>query len=295
MSFFKKIFGGSSLDGAKLVASNIKTEYAQIALLTTFDPPAPALSLGDRQRWSRELPHPYDETVEQFVKAGWLTQSGSIYSVTAAGKPFVDQYRARLAKEKSEVMPKVRKALEAKDTSEAFDLRRVYEAGFPLGESDWTGPEPQMSHGALSRRILFLQHWLLDGLSKETADWLKLYAAEQHLWGTRWRLSLADIPATVQKELATETMDAAEAAYWRSNVLTLYVENQETWLRFKGGDHVRKIEIAAPEDEVLCAACQTLFGKSYLVARAPELPLKECTCVHGCQLRYEPVLESPEA
>jgi len=294
MSFFKKIFGGSALDGAKLVASTVKTEYSQIALLATFDPPAPALSAGDRQRWSRELPSPYDETVEQFVKAGWLTKNGAEYAVTPTGMPFVEQYRARIAKEKAEVLPKVRKALEAKDSSEALDLRRSYEARYPLGQADWTGPEPQLSHSGQTRRILYLQHWLLDGLGKETADWLKLYAAEQHLWGARWRLPLDQIPATAQTELATETQDASEAAFWRSNVLMLHVENQETWLRFKGGDHVRKIEIAAPEDEALCAACQALVGKSFLVARTPELPLKECTCAHGCQLRYEPVLESPE-
>lgn len=294
MSFLKKIFGGTSLDGTKLVTSTVKSDYAQIALLSQFDPPASLLNSGDRQRWSRELPHPYDETIQQFVKAGWLEQRSDKYAVTAAAQPFVEQYRARLAKEKAEVMPKVRKELEIKDTSEALDIRRAYEARYPLGQADWTGPEPQMSHSALTRRILYMQHWLLDGLSKETADWLKLYAAEQHMWGARWRLPLDQIPEYAQKELATPEMDAVEAAYWRSNSLGLCVENQETWQRCKGGDHVRRIELVPPEGEELCAACSAIAGKEYLVARTPELPLKDCTCVHGCQLKYEPVLEMYE-
>lgn len=295
MSFLKKMFGGgSSLDGAKLLASSVKSDYSQIALLACFDPPASMLSLGERQRWSRELPHPCEETIAQFIKAGWLAQTGETYAVTPAGKTLVDDYRARLAREKAEVMPKVRKALEAKDTSEALELRRAYEARYPLGQADWTGPEPQLSHSALTRRILFLQHPLLDGLSKQTTDWLKLYAAEQHMWGARWRLPLAQIPVAAQQELATEALDAVEAAYWRSNALSLLVENQETWQRCKGGDHVRRIELVAPEGEVLCNACQAIVGKQYLVVRTPELPLKECTCLHGCQLRYEPVLEMYE-
>lgn len=292
MSFLKKLFGGATLDGAKLVNSTVKSDYAQIALLMHFDPPAPLHSGGDRQRWSRELPHPYDETIQQFVKAGWLEQRGDAYAVTETAQPFVDQYRQRLAAEKAEVMPRVRKELEGKDTSEALDLRRAYEARYPLGEADWTGPEPQMSHSALTRRILYMQHWLLDGLSKETADWLKLYAAEQHLWGARWQLSVAQIPEQAQQELATGEMDAVEAAYWRSNSLALCVENQETWQRCKGGDHVRRIEIVPLEGEELCPACAALAGKEFLVARTPELPLKECACIHGCQLRYEPVLET---
>lgn len=294
MSFLKKLFGGSSLDGARLAASNVKTEYSQIALLAYFDPAVPLHSQGDRQRWSRELPNPYDETIAQFVKAGWLEQRGNLHAVTAAGMPFVEQYRARLAAERAEIIPKVRKALEAKDTSEALDLRRNYEARYPLGEADWTGPEPQMSHSGLTRRILYMQHWLLDGLSKESADWLKLYAAEQHMWGARWRLALDAIPAAVQKELVTPELDAVEAAYWRSNSLALYVDNQETWQRCKGGDHVRRIELVVPADEEICSACQALAGKEFLVARTPELPLRECTCVHGCQIRYEPVLETYE-
>jgi hypothetical protein len=36
------------------------------------------------------------------------------------------------------------------------------------------------------------------------------------------------------------------------------------------------------------------LGKQFLVARAPELPHKECHTSRGCRCRYEPVLESYE-
>ena len=294
MSFLKKIFGGASLDGNKLAASTTKADYSQIELLASFAAGAPLHLGAERARWSRVLPQPYEETIKLFEKQAWLQVNGDRYQVTATALPFVEAYRARQLADKNAVLPKVRQALKAKDSSEALELRRAYEARQPLGVADWTGPEPQLSHSALTRRILFLQHWLLDGLSKETVEWLKQYAAEQHLWGTYWRLQADEIPPTVKAELATAQMDAVEAAYWRAYQLALYVENQETWQRCKGGDHVRRIEIKAPEQITLCPTCAALAGKDFLVARTPELPLKGCTCVQGCLLRYEPVLESYE-
>jgi hypothetical protein len=148
-----------------------------------------------------------------------------------------------------------------------------------------------LSHSALTRRIFFLEHWLLDGLSKETKEWLKLYAAEQHLWGASWQLPEAEIPPTVRAEVAHPTLSASEAAYWKAYQLALYVDNQETWQRCKGGDHVRRIEIVGPDDEYTCDACRATLGKEFLVVRVPELPHRDCASSRGCRCRYEPVLE----
>lgn len=295
MGFLKKMFGGAALDGEKMAQSTVKGEYAQIELLGAFDPPRALHTSGERQRWSRALPHPYDETLTIFEKQGWLERrtdaGGELRAVTATGAPIVAHYRARLQAEKEAVMPRVRQALEAKDTSGAFDLRREYEARQPLGEANWTGPEPQMNHSALTRQILFLNHWLLDGLGAETLAWLRLYAAEQYLWGTTWRLPAEQIPESVRTELTTPAMDGPETAFWKACQLSLYVDNHELWLRCKGGDHVRRLEIAGPSAEITCDACRAILGKQYLVARAPELPLRDCQCLHGCLCRYEPVIE----
>lgn len=294
MGFFKKMFGGAAPDGARLAASPDKTDYIQIALLSEFAPAAPLHSAGTRQRWNRELPHPYAEMITQFVKSGWLQAEGDLYRATTAAEPFVAHYQARVQQEKANAIPRVRKALEAGDTSEALELRRDYEAWHPLGRSNWTGPEPQLSHSALTRRIIYLQHWLLDGLSKETADFLKMYAAEQHMWDATWRLQPNGIPASVQAELANPNLDPVETIFWKASQLSLYVDNQETWLRCKGGDHVRRIEIAGPPAEEVCEECAKFLGKEFLIARSPDLPLRNCTCARGCQLRYEPVLEHME-
>ncbi len=294
MGFLKRMMGGGALDGAKLAASPLLAEYAQIHLLACFTTPRPLHGPGERQRWSRALAQPYDETIQRLVKQGWLERQGDLYRTTVAAQPALDAYDARCAAEKAAVMPRVRAALEARDTSEALELRRQYESSFPLGEAGWTGPEPQLSHSALTRRILFMNHRLLEGLSPATIDWLKLYAAEQHLWGAHWRLSAAEVPASVQEELASPEMDGAEAAYWKANQMALYVDNHETWQRCKGGDHVRRLKIVGPDDEFTCAACKPLLGKEYLVARAPELPPLECTSLRGCLCRYEPVLETYE-
>jgi hypothetical protein len=179
-------------------------------------------------------------------------------------------------------------------TSEALTVRRNYENRTPLGKSDWTGPEPQMSHSAVTRRIFFLDHWLLDGLSPETVQWLKIYAAEQHLWGAGWRLPADRIPAAVQQDFAASGMDAVESAFWKTQAMGLYVDNQETWQRCKGGDHVRRIEIVGPNDAYTCTTCRESAGKQFLVARVPELPHRGCTSPLGCRCRYEPVLEVEE-
>jgi hypothetical protein len=139
-----------------------------------------------------------------------------------------------------------------------------------------------------------LEHWIVEGLSAETEKWIKLYAAEQHLWGTHWRLPAEEIPVQVSQELAKGEMDGAEAAYWLSYRLALHVENQATWQRCKGGDHVRRIEIAGPDDEFTCEQCKEYLGKPYLVARVPELPHRDCTSQRGCRCEYVPVLESYE-
>ncbi len=297
MNVFKRLFGKSaSLDGQQLAQSNDKREYAQIHLLVEFVQPRKLHDVGDQQRWSRVLAQPYRETIELMQKQGWLDHTDQdIYAVTPAAMPIVETYQARLAREKAAAMAQVKTALAAKDTSEALSIRRQYEVRFPLGEADWTGEDAQLSHSALTRRIFFLDHWLLDGLSSETATWLKEYAAEQHLWGAYWRLPIDEIPQSVQQELATPQLDAVEAAYWKAYQLALLVDNQETWQRCKGGDHVRRIEIVGPNDEYTCDHCRETLGKQFLVARVPELPHKECTSIRGCRCRYEPVLESQEA
>jgi hypothetical protein len=293
MTFLKRIFGGGTkLDADALLHSTEVKQVAQLDLLMRFEQARPLHDPGEQQRWTRSLPQPYAETIKLFSKQGWLeATSNGEYRTTAVVLPQIRAYQERLAKEKAAVMPQVRAALEKKETGEAFTLRRYYEARFPLGKADWTGPEPQLSHSALTRRIFFLEHWIMDGLSKETKDWLKLYAAEQHLWGATWHLSEAEIPATVSAELARPDMDISEAAFWKAQQLSLYVDNQETWQRCKGGDHVRRIEIVGPNDEYTCETCRATLGKEFLVVRVPELPHRGCTSPRGCRCRYEPVLE----
>lgn len=299
MGFLKKIFGGApALDGARLATSQTLADYAQIHLLSSFDPPRAPDSPGDRQRWSRVLPQTYDETLATFVKQGWLAPQGDRYAATPVAAPFISAYRQRLEVEKAEAMARVRKALQAKDTSEALEIRRAYEARQPLGHAGWTGPEPQLSHSALTRRILFMTHWLLDGLSPQAVEWLKFYAAEQHMWGATWRLPDAEVPSFVAADLAAANggamagMAPGEAAFWKAQQLALQVENHETWQRCKGGDHVRRIKIVGPDDAYTCETCKAVLGKEYLVLRTPELPHRDCTSPRGCRCVYEPVLES---
>ena len=294
MGFLRKLFGAARLDGAALAGSTEKAAYAQIELLSHFQTRQPLHEGTQQQLWNRVLPQSYNDTIALLQKQGWLELNGNSGQLTALAQPFVTTYLARLADEKAAVLPKVRQALRQKDTSEALTIRRAYEARQPLGKAAWTGQEPQLSHSALTRRILFLNHWLLDGFSPASVDWLKQYAAEEHLWGAYWRLPLAEIPATVQTELGTGPLDPVEAAYWKAYQLAIYVDNQETWQRCKGGDHVRRLEIVGPDDDFTCADCRTILGKQYLVVRAPELPHRTCTSPRGCRCRYEPVLEMYE-
>ncbi len=296
MSFLKKIFGSSvKLDGNALVQSTDIKQLGQLDLLKRFNEPRPLHVPGEQQRWSRALPQSYAQTIQLFSKQGWLdVNAQGEYRTTPAAMPLVRAYQQRLDQEKAAIMPQVRAALVNKETSEALTLRRGYEARFPLGESEWSGPEPQLSHSALTRRIFFLEHWLLDGLSKEAKDWLKLYAAEQHLWGASWQLPETEIPEIVRTEFARPDMSISEAVYWKANQLSLYVDNQETWQRCKGGDHVRRIEMVGPNDEYTCDTCRATLGKEFLVVRVPELPHRGCTSPRGCRCRYEPVLEMLE-
>ena len=294
MGFLQKLFGGSKLDGDKLARSADKSDFAQVDLLSQFVEPRLLHDPLTQQRWNRILPRSYPETIDLFVEQGWLISTDDLFQTAASAMPFVEHYQARLARARAEVMPKVRKALEARDTGEALEIRRAYEARHALGSADWTGPEPQLSLSALTRRILYLDHWLLDGLSPESVDWLKLAAAERHLWGVYWPLEASEVPEIVQRELATDEIDGVEAAYWRAYQLALYVDNQETWQRCKGGDHVRRIEIGGADDEFTCDHCRQFLGEEYLVVRVPELPHRECASPRGCRCRFDPVLESYE-
>jgi hypothetical protein len=296
MSFLKHLFGGQRLDGNALVESQDLKEYSQADLLAQFEPPRALHESKDQARWSRVLPRPYGDEIALFEKQGWLAkQPDGTFAVTEAGLPYVQAWRRRLEQEKTTALARAREALAVRMTSEALTVRRQYENRLPLGKADWTGPEPQPSHSALTRQIFFLEHRMLDGLSPETVDWLKRYAAEQHLWGTYWQLPADQVPASVQAELAQPgVMDGAEGAYWKAYQMGLYVDNQETWRRCKGGDHVRRIEIAGADDEYTCPECKQMLGKEFLVARVPELPHPGCTSPRGCRCRYEPVLETIE-
>lgn len=291
MSFLKRLFG-PKLDGQTLARSPERSDYAQIGLLATFVDGAPTADAKRQQAWSRALPRSYAEQIDLFVQQGWLASDPAGYRVTAQAMPFVASYQQRLDEAKTRVMATVRAALIARDTGEALEIRRRYEASFPLGEADWTGPQPQPSRSALTRRILYLNHWLLNGLSPETVEWLKLYAAEEHLWGAYWRMDPDDIPDLVRAEVTPAGLDSVEAVYWRAWQLALFVDNQETWQRCKGGDHVRRIEVLCTDDEFTCDHCRAGHGQQYLVDRTPELPHRECTSLRGCRCRYEPVLES---
>lgn len=293
MQLFKNLFGAKA-DGMALARSQELKEYAQLELLAQFVQPQAAHDGNTQRAWGRVLPRPYVEMLAFFQKQGWLTSTPAGYVVTDAGRVFVEVYLQRTAAEKQAAIDDVHAALGQMMTSEALTLRRQYENRTPLGKADWTGPEPQMNHSAVTRRIFFLDHWLLDGLSEETVKWLKLYAAEQHLWGVHWRLTPNQIPPSVAQEIAQPDMDIVESVYWRAHAVALYVDNQETWQRVKGGDHVRRLEIVGPDDEHTCAHCRQTLGKQFLVARVPELPHRECTSPRGCRCRYEPVLEALE-
>ena len=302
MSFLQNLFR-TRLDGDKIAESDVPSERAQLELLLEFSEAHPPHDERTQQRWSQALPRPYAETLTLFARQGWLAPSGGRQQITPETHSFLATYRTRRESERAAAMAQVRDALSERDTSAALDVRRRYEAAQPLGTAAWTGPEPQLSYSALTRRILFLDHWLLDGLSEPVAAWLKLYAAEQHLWGTHWRIAPDEIPADVrdaaQRELladeqAAAGMDVAEAAFWRAHALALHVDNQETWQRCKGGDHVRRIEIVGADDEHTCERCRAELGQQHLVVRVPELPHRDCTSLRGCRCRYEPVLESYE-
>jgi hypothetical protein len=296
MSFLKHLFGGQRLDGNALVESQDLKEYSQADLLAQFEPPRTLHESKDQARWSRVLPRPYGDEIALFEKQSWLAkQPDGTFAVTETGLPYVQAWRRRLEQEKTAALAKAREALAVRMTSEALTVRLQYENRLPLGKADWTGPEPQPSHSSLTRQIFFLEHRMLDGLSPETVDWLKRYAAEQHLWGTYWQLPADQVPASVQAELAQPgVMDGAEGAYWKAYQMGLYVDNQETWRRCKGGDHVRRIEIVGADDEYTCPECKQMLGKEFLVARVPELPHPGCTSPRGCRCRYEPVLETIE-
>jgi hypothetical protein len=299
MSFLKRLFGNAKLNGATLADSPNMFDYAQIDLLSRFADARPLDSAQTQQRWNRVLPQPYDQTIRLFEEQGWLTHESdedrvNAYRTSALALPFVESYQERLARARLRARSEVRKAIEERDTGKALEIRRRYESSHPLGSADWSGPKPQLSRSSLTRRILYLQHWLLEGLTPETVEWLKCYAAEQHLWETSWRLEDAEIPEQVANELRTPQMDAVEAAYWRAYGITLLVDNQETWQRCKGGDHVRRIEIVGFDDEFTCSHCKESHGNEYLVARVPELPHRACTSSRGCRCRYEPVLDSYE-
>ena len=99
MSFLKRIFG-PKLDGDALAQSPIKAEYAQIDLLARFSGGASLASEKTRPRWNRVLPRPYDETIDLFVRQGWLAPAGDGYTVTAEAQPYVEAYRNRIRFEK---------------------------------------------------------------------------------------------------------------------------------------------------------------------------------------------------
>jgi hypothetical protein len=294
MSFLRNLFG-SKLDGPALAQSDNVQDYAQIDLLGRFDPPRPLHDEREQSAWSRILSRSYEQQIGTMEKQGWLATVGLNYTVTPVGAHVLAIYRARQDREREAAMAKVRSLLAERDTGGALAVRRRYESGQPpIGSAEWTGPEPQLSHSALTRRILFLNHWLLDGLESDVVDWLKMYAAEQHMWGAYWRLTPDQVPAQVQEALATSDLDGVEAAYWRAYQLALFVDNQETWQRCKGGDHVRRLAVVGPDDEHTCDACRTILDQEYLVARAPDLPHRTCTSSRGCRCRYEPVLEMYE-
>lgn len=293
MQLFKNLFG-SQVDGMTLAQSQELKEYAQIELLAYFAKPTAPHDSTAQRAWNRVLPKPYPDMLARFQKQGWLAAAGNGYQVTAQGRPFVEAYRRRTEEAKRTAMQGVHDALAQMMTSEALTIRRQYENRTPLGKADWTGPEPPMNHSAVTRRIFFLEHWLFDGLSPETVKWLKLYAAEEHLWGAFWRLDPTQIPPQVAQELAHPELDTVDAVYWRAHAIVLLVDNQETWQRVKGGDHVRRLEIVGVNDEHTCEHCRQHLGKQYLVARVPELPHRGCTSPYGCRCRYEPVLETLE-
>ena len=293
MGFIRNLFGGPKLDGEALARSKELKEYSQIHLLSLFAEPRGLHDATEQQRWSRALAKPYRESIATFEKHGWLAkQDDGRWQMTAAAQSFVRLYVERQRATEVAARHEVKDALTGKLTGEALTARRQFEGQLPLGKADWTGPEPQLSHSALTRRIFFLDHAMLAGISQRTLEWLKLYAAEQHLWGAHWKLDAAEIPADIAAELTTPELNAVDNAYWKAFGMALYVDNQETWQRCKGGDHVRRLEIVGPDDEYTCDQCRPILGKKYLVARSPELPPNGCTSPLGCRCRYEPVLES---
>ena len=96
MSLFRRIFGGSKLDGAALADSSSLGKYAQIDLLSRFVDARPLDNAQTQQQWTRVLPQSYEQTIKLFLDQGWLEATGTKYQVTSAAIPFIESYQARL-------------------------------------------------------------------------------------------------------------------------------------------------------------------------------------------------------
>ena len=110
---------------------------------------------------------------------------------------------------------------------------------------------------------------------------LRLAAGMAHLWGTNqfeeW------LPPGFESGLGMDNDTAA-------GMILMLGTHEATLAGYRRSSVVRAVEILTARDERLCAACESLSGKTFTLDEVPELPYEHCTSEFGCRCCLAPVV-----
>lgn len=211
-----------------------------------------------------------------------ITEDIQVYVCTEKGRQtarqFLDEENARRAIAEAQVM----KALQDRNFHRACKLMAAFENSqvFPRGtHRDWSKYNPELDESRLT--VIFTKTPdILNSLSKEKLEFLRIMAGMMLLWGTntpdKWLV----------REIVTGiSMDTVSAI----RLLLATGLNQIALQEFQKNGSIGYVRIHGINDDVMCEECKKLAQHPFPLEEAPELPHLKCTSKAGCRCYYQPV------
>jgi len=207
-----------------------------------------------------------------------------VYSCSKAGLALVEAYERQCDEERRLAEDDAAAAFLRGDYAAASRAVAAYEAKQPVPRGmgiDWNYPDVDGNEKVLVA-IANGKPRILAKLTEEQLASLRLPAAMMYLWGTnrgdRW------LPR--QSGRVYGRFDADTAA----TMLLFYGQNQRRLTEYRANYLIRGVGILDYTGDS-CAACRRLIGKTYSLAKPPELPNPACTSETGCRCSYIAIIE----
>lgn len=251
-------------------------------LLSKFMRPRELNTLKPEQ-WAPVLNESLKRAVARFIKKGIIFQDEQgLYRCSEIGMlmatPYIEKTKAEYEKLTSDLISFLESGNYAKAAKlrAAYNAKQVFQSGINV---NWKKYDYARRDKSFLKAIFGKPPTVLNNAKKLALKKAQIAAAISFLTENR----------IAQKYLK----DAMPVGNFSSGDASRMIFSHASYLKrlqeVKNIGICKGISIMTIDDSFTCQACKTASKKTYKTKNVPELPMKDCTCEHGCRCFIVPV------